>query len=380
MAVFFTFAIFINVECYAESSDGSQALTTAIDEIINGLDLTDVEDAFSDIDFFGAFDARNEIRNYLGGQTDFDLNDVFDILINAIFGSIKEYLPELLAVMAIAVFGCILDALKPTSPDASVSQIGFFAVNALTIGLVSSIFFSVFSVAKIAIESMTGQIQAVFPVILTLITAAGANGTATSLQPSVAYVCSIESVIAEKILFPITVTIFLFGAVNSLTLNSKLSKISDFFKSCFKWITGASSVIFTFFISAKSVAASTFDGFSIKALKYVVGNGVPIVSQIVNGGFDIVFASCVLVKNSLGLLALVALVATVFSPLIKIVVCGLFIRFAAAAIQPVSDERIVRFMTCSADALNYLSAILISIAVVYFITVFVTVCSLGVSV
>ena len=372
-------ALFLcSASAFAEDA-ATDKLSDAIDEIIDGLDLKEIENAYSDIEFFSDLDARETIRSYVGGQTDFSIEDLFGLMIRLIFGSVSGYVPEVLSVLAVAIFGCVLDSIK-LSNDQSVNELGFFFINALIITLVSSLFFSVFNVAKNCVDIMTNEIQAVFPILLTLMTASGASATATAFQPSVSYVCTFESVIAEKISFPIVVMLYLFGVIGCLSKSIKAGRMNDFFKSAFKWITGATGVVFAFFITVQSVAASTFDGFSLKALKYVVGGSVPIISQFVGGGFDIVFASCVLVKNSLGVLALVALLVTVLSPIIKIVVLSLFLRFLAAVTEPVSDERIVKFIGLSADSLNYVAAIVISVAVVYFITVFVAICSLGVAV
>ena len=370
----------INDNCFAESQVAEEKLSSAIEEIINGLDLTELEKAYSDIEMFSDIDLRSKVTEYLGGQTEFGPGEITEMVIRSVVGSVSQYLPEILAVLCVAIFGCILDSIRISSLDTGINEIGFFVVNALVISLVASLFFSVYNVAKDTVALMTGQIQAVFPIILTLMSASGASATAAAMSPSVAYVCTFESVIAEKVLFPVVVILFLFGAVGSLSKSVKVGRMNDFFKSVFKWITGASGLAFSFFISAQGITASTFDGFSLKALKYVVGNGFPVVSQFVNGGFDIVFASCVLVKNSLGVLALVAMLITVLLPVVKIVVLALFLRFCAAAIEPVSDERTVKFITVSADALNYLAATVISVSVVYLITIFISVCSLGVSI
>ena len=360
--------------CYADG----EKLTTAIEEIIAGLDLSEIESVFGDVGYFDG-NAADNLRAFLTGDVGVSLSDVTNAAIKLVIGNIGDFLPEICAVLGVCIFGCVLEAIRP-SRGAAVGESGFFVVIAVVITLTSSLVFSALNAAKSAINLMTAEIQAVFPVMLTLISASGAGVTVSTLQPSLAYVCTAESVVAESVLLPVTIGMLVFGAANGVSKSFKLGKTNEFLKSVFKWTCGASSLFFTFFVTAQGVAAATFDGFSLKALKYVVGSGVPIVSQFINGGFDVVFASCILVKNSLGLFALVFLVATVLSPLIKIAVLSLFLRFLAACTEPVADERVVKFVSSSADALNFVAAALISVAVVYFISVFVVLCLLGVSV
>ncbi|MBP5177297.1 MAG: hypothetical protein ILP02_01795, partial [Clostridia bacterium] len=221
------------------------------------------------------------------------------------------------------------------------------------------------------------QIQAVFPVILTLIAASGATATSAAFQPSVAYVATFESVVAAKVLFPIVTLLFLFGAVTALSGFMNAGRMNDFFKSAFKWIAGATSVVFTFFMTATGIVASTYDGFSIKALKYVASGSVPIAGQFVGGGIEAVFAACVLIKNAIGALSLAAILLTVILPIIKIAVLSLLLRFLAATAEPIANGKTIKFISSSADALNYLAGIIISVAVVYFITLLIAVSALG---
>ena len=320
---------------------------------------------------------KDTLLDYLKGQTEFSLEDIFNASLRIIFGAVNDFLPELCIILGLLIFGAVLDAVKISSFDGGINELGFFVIIALETTLVSSMFFSVFSSAKDTVDLLTVQIRAATPIMLSLIVASGANVTAQVFRPSVAFICSAQSTIAQTVLFPIITLLFVFGALSCLTKTIKIAKFSDFFKSLFKWIVGAVSLVFTFFVSGQGIAAAKYDGFSIKALKYLVGSGVPIASQIFSGGVDVVFAACVLIKNSLGLLTLVSVGITCLSPIIKTVVLSLFLRFLAAAVEPCGDERTVKLLSVTADCLNLVVATVISVAIVYMICIFIMICSLG---
>ena len=370
------FLFFPKTTTFAEN-EGDDKISSAIEEIIIGLDLEKLEAEFSDVPIFENSSLQEVIKKYISGETSFSPEDIFSLIISLIFTNINGFLPQICAICAICIFSSVLDAIKINSSDKSLIELSFFVISALVISLAASLYFSVFNLAKNTIESLTSQMQAAFPVIITLISASGANVTASIYQPSVAYICTFESLIAEKILFPIVILMFLFNAINSLSENIKVNKFIDFLKSTFKWISGGTSLVFCFFITAQGITSSVYDGFSIKFLKYFVGGSVPIVGQIVNGGLDIVVASCIMVKNAIGILSLIILVFTVIAPIIKIAVLSLFLRFLAAVLEPSCDSKTVKYISSVADSLNYLSAIVIIIAVVYLIMIFLAICSLG---
>ncbi|MBO4573306.1 MAG: stage III sporulation protein AE [Clostridia bacterium] len=335
---------------------------------------------YSKIEFFGQFDAAEKIRQYLTGVTEFNVSDFFTAIADVFFGEISALLPSVGAILAIAILSAIVEALSFSSDKSGARKVTLFALNSAVISVSAILFYTAFSASEQAVKSMTAQIQVAFPIILTLMTAYGASVGAALFRPSVAYLCALESSLASGVLLPISALLFLFCAVDSVSDSVKLNKTCDFLKSSFKWLTGAISVAFGVFVSAQGIASSTFDGFSIKALKYVVGSGVPIVGGMVNGGFDVVFASCILVKNSLGIVAMTALIATVLSPIVKIAVLSLSFRFLAAVTEPVASEKTVRFLSGAADAMNYLSATVVCVALSYIITIFTVICSIGVNI
>ena len=376
-AVFSVFCLIGSVERAVAADKGSdEKLSNAIESVVDGLDLTAVESAYGGVEFFGEYTAMDRIRAYISGQTEFSFSDIVGACIKLIFGNVSDFLPQIMLLTAICIFGCVIDAIV-VSDSSSVKEVTFFVIIAVIVSVCASGISVCASAASQTIEALTKQIQAVFPVILTLMTACGGSSSVAVFQPSVAYLCAFESEICVKILFPIVYLIMVFGAIGCLSPNFKTGRALDFFKSLFKWITGATGFVFCFLISAKGIATSAFDGFSVKALKYVVGGGTPIVGQIVNGGFEVVFASCLLVKNSLGVFALVALILSVVSPILKIAILSLFFKFTSAVLEPISDERVVKFLGVSSDTLGYLSAVVISVTVVYLITLFIVICSLG---
>ena len=376
---FAAFSVVTAARAEDEKTSVIKELSGAVEEIISSLDLENLSREYSSIESFSEADVSERIRSYLTGKVDFKLEDLFSSALSVVLGSVSSFLPFIGAVIAVAILSAILRSVSVSS-SLGAEKAAHFALSAAVIALSSSAFFSVMNAAREAVNGLNGQMQAVFPVVLTLMTASGASVSASVFQPSVSYICALEGMLCGSILFPVAVLLFLFGAVNCVLQNVSLVKTRDFFKSIFKWITGCVTLVFCFFISAQGIASSSFDGFSVKALKYVVGNGVPLVGQMFNGGFDVVFASCVLVKNSLGLIAMAGIILTIVAPVAQIGVLTLLFRFLSAVTEPVADERIVKFLSSSADSLGYLAATVISVAIVYMILVFIVICSLGIGV
>lgn len=130
-------------------------------------------------------------------------------------------------------------------------------------------------------------------------------------------------------------------------------------------------VVFT----VQGLTSATYDGIVRRAAKYAIGTGVPIVGGFLSGGFDLAVAGSILIKNSLGNLSVVLMIAVLFEPLVLLIAANLFLRLTAAVTQPLGESRISDFLGETADNLNYCTAGLLFVAFLYFISIVLIICS-----
>ena len=86
------------------------------------------------------------------------------------------------------------------------------------------------------------------------------------------------------------------------------------------------------------------DTLSLRAARYVIGSYVPIVGGYISQGFDLVTASVLLIKNALGIGGVLAVLAVVLSPLLKLMALTLGLKLVAGIIEPVGDKRMASFV------------------------------------
>ena len=216
---------------------------------------------------------------------------------------------------------------------------------------------------------MEKQVKIVFPLLLTLMAASGGTATAAICQPAVAFFGSTIVSIIVSIVLPITVTIIAFSMASHLTNELKIGKFTAFFKSINKWIIGISITVFGLFFTLQGLTAAHSDGIVRRAVKYALGNGIPIVGGFLSGGFDLAVAGSVLIKNALGSMSIFLMISVVFEPLILLIAVNVLLRLTAAIAQPLGDGKVADFLGETAENLNYCTASLLFTAFLYFLTI-----------
>ena len=146
-----------------------------------------------------------------------------------------------------------------------------------------------------AVRSMQKQMQAVFPILLTLIATSGGSVSVAVYQPAVVFLSEIIVNIISTVVLPVAVMLVVICMVGNMSEEIKLNNFAALFKSINKWVLGISLTAFTVFLTVQGITSATYDGLSFKAAKYAISNSVPIIGGFLSGGFDLMIAGLSLI-------------------------------------------------------------------------------------
>ena len=353
-------------------SDFSETVRSYADDIDFG-EFSDIYEEYKD--YFNGETLLDAIKSRLDGSLPFGITDLISAVAGRIKDTFRQRLSQVLSVFFVAVFSAIVGAIRPNVSD-GVGKLCDFIFSVVIIGVTFGIFTSFFNTVSDSIDRSAKIIEAAYPVLLTLMTSVGAGSSGAAFSPSVAFLSGFYIDIIKKILMPVVYVTFAFYTVGNLSDRIKLTKFGEFFKNAFKWIIGFITVLFCFILTVQSVTASTFDGFSYKALKYAFSNGVPFVSQMVQSGFDVVFASMVLIKNSVGTVAMVTVLLMLLSPIVELAVMGAVLRLVSALTEPIGSDFAKTSLSSCADVCGQLNALLICSGICFCLTLFLLITAL----
>ena len=280
-----------------------------------------------------------------------------------------EILPAFACIMAIALLSGLLNALKSNGTATSSGEMPFLLLYLGALIPLLSVLINILSGTWSGIREMNKQMQLIFPLMLTLMAVSGGTVSAAVCKPAVAFFSTLISSILREVVFPFTIVIIVFSIAANLTKELKIDRFSAFFKGINKWVIGVSVAVFGLFFTLQGITAATYDGVVRRAAKYAIGNGVPIVGGFLSGGFDLVVAGSVLLKNALGSFAIFLMVAVLLEPLIVLISVNVLLRLTSAVTQSLGDGRISKILGDTADNLHYCTACLLLTAFLYFLCV-----------
>ena len=360
--------------CYA---DEDKSLEDQIGEEvagqIDGLDMSALENILKsikddDFKFFGGSGFGSLVKKIIDGEYSNDASSIFSALVNLVFEDVLEFLPILTTIVAVGILCGFISALKSGVSGKSVGDIVHFVCFSVIVVLVVKVVASMVSLTTSTLLMVQSQMEAIFPILLTLITALGGTVSVSLFQPTIALLSSGIIAIFTKFVMPIFIFSLVFSIVSNLTNAVKLNKFSAFFNSLFKYTIGFVLTIFTAFLSIQGIAANSHDGVSFRTAKYAIKSYVPVLGGYLSDGLDVILTSSMLVKNAVGVSGMILLFATIIVPLIKICAFILCLKLTAAILEPVADSKIANFVGGVSKTMSMLVVMILGVSFMYIIS------------
>ena len=345
-------------------------LSDTINEQINNIDLSALEEYFNNlehmpdnVDFFSC------INQMLKGEYDLNFNSIIEYIFNTFFTNIKSSLPTFLIIVSIAILCGIIQKFKCNFMSEGIGDIILFVCLITIIVLLINEIASIWNMSKNIIKNIANLTEIMSPIILTLMVASGGNVSANVYKPAVAFLSNGVINIFLSIIMPLIAIMIIFYIISTFSSSLKLEKFAEIGASLIKWIIGIVITIFGVFLSVQGLTSATYDGVSIRATKYAISNSIPIVGGFIKDGFDLVVAGSILIKNVIGITSVFALFYLIISPIIYITTFALLLKLVSAIISQISDSKISSFCDSMSKCISYISASLISVGFMLFITI-----------
>ena len=349
-----------------------------IEDILNNINNSELDDLFNDLDEIGrdVFNNRSfmeTLRAIIAGEDVSDFNTIFGFLISLFFGDLTRMLPFILAILGICAAFSVISSIKGGFSSESVENIIRFACISLVSVILFTQIFRVISSTANTVNSLTRQINVVFPIILTMMAASGATTTAAAYSPAVAILGQILTTIIVAIALPVFILSIVFDVIGNISDTVRLKKMSSFFSSTLKWVMGTAFFVFIAFLSIRGITASVRDTISLRTARFAINNYVPIIGGYLSEGMNLVMAGSTIVKNAVGFTALILLLATVAPLVVNIMVLSLSLSLLGAIVEPLNLKGVSSILTGVSKSLKSLLAIILGISFLYFVFLMLTI-------
>lgn len=354
-------------------------LNQAIDDQLSNLDFSDFDDILKTMtsnekSVFNSDSFLDKIKNILLDKTSIDFSSFSKAIFSTFSSSLINILPTICLIIAIGVLSSIISNIG-YSKDKSIAEVVHFVCFGIIVVVAFACVKDVIMLTNNALSSLKTQMEISFPILLTLMVSVGSTVSASVYQPVVAILSGSLMTIFSNFIMPLFLLCLIFNVAGNLSDNIKLNRFSDLFLSVFKWTIGLVFTLFSAFLAVRGITAGSYDGLSVRTTKYAIKSYIPFVGTYLADGLNLILTSSVLIKNSVGLAGLILLIATIISPISKILILKLGLSLSASILEPICDKKIPTFLTNISKCLSMLIATICVAGFAYLITIGLIMCT-----
>ncbi len=208
------------------------------------------------------------------------------------------------------------------------------------------------------LEQISVFSNTMLPVMAGAITLSGAPITASATQSITMLALSLIIDFISSVLVPAICAYIAIITVNAALSHDLLDNLGQFIK----WITtGSLKLILTIFIAYLSISGAisgSVDAVALKTAKFAVSGSVPVVGGIISDATESMLAGMVTIKNSLGIIGLLGVVAICIIPFLQVGINYLIFKAGTAAFSPICSPPIRKLMTGIGDSLGLMLGML----------------------
>lgn len=371
--------------CYAEdASDIEESIQEKVDENLDKLDMNDLNSWLNSLgsgysSLIGE-DVKTAIKEIINGEFKGGLGDVFKLVAQDINRRLGSFMPILVTIIAICILQSIVSSMSSEFLSQGVKEIIFFVCYSAVVVLIAAEIAKLVSEAKTTVSLMQGLMNIVFPILLTMVVALGGTVSSSIYQPLMVTLSTTVSNIITKFIFPCFIVATVLSLIGNISKSIKLGRLEKFLKSATGYIMGVIFSLFVTFLTFQGLTGGVADTVFIKGAKFALKSYIPVLGGYLSDGFDLMLASVVLIKNSVGLVAVLAILALVLMPIIKILILSLGLKLAAGLVEPFADSRFSGLLEDTSKNLSILLTCILGVAFMFLIIIMMIIftCNLGV--
>ncbi len=334
---------------------------------LNELDFTEIDKLLGQQEITEGLDYRELVERLTNGE-EIEKGWLLDQITGVIFSEVRSFRGTLTKIVLLCIVFAILHNFANVFEHPAVTEISFYMVYMILLVLLMNSFFILRDVTVTVISQMMTFLKILIPVFTTSLVFSGQITTAAGFYDMTFVLIYGMEWVMQRLIVPAIQIYVVLELMNYLTEEELLSRMTGLVKSGILWVM---KVLFTVVIGinvVQNLLTPVIDTFKSSMIAKTAGL-VPGLGASINAVTEIMVGSGIIIKNGIGLAAIIVLLALCAGPLIKVWVMTFLYKIVEAMIQPVADKRIIGSIGGAGEGGRLLGKVVTTTTVMFLVTI-----------
>ncbi|QKE71569.1 stage III sporulation protein AE [Arthrobacter citreus] len=365
--LFFTF--FFLVPKYVQAAPPPAEI---VNEQIQKLGIDDVQQYWDGVvNKYGGFlpeSQKGDFIQFVKGEKKFSIQEWFIAFGKYIFFELLSNGKILGILIMLVIFSSLLQSLQNAFEKSTISKIADNVVFLVLVVFALNSFYVATQATQDAITVMIDFLRALIPILLALIATSGGVISVGFFHPILIFLMHTSGLLVTYFVLPLILVSTILSIVSIINDELKVTKLAALIRNVAVGVLGIFLTIFLGVLGVQGMTTAVTDGVAVKTAKFVTSNFIPVVGKVFADVTDTVISASLLLKNTVGIVGLVTLLAIIVFPAIKILVLALIYKFSAAILQPVGSKNIISTIDTIGKSVTYLFVCLSIVSLMFFLS------------
>ena len=211
--------------------------------------------------------------------------------------------------------------------------------------------------------------KALLPSLAAAVAASGGIGSATARQVATVFFSNLLLTVIRNVLLPRVYFYVAAAAAGAMLPGEPLKRVAAGIKKVVTWALTGSLVLFTGYLTLTGSAATSADALALQMTRSVISTAVPVVGGIISQASGSVLSGAGLLKNSLGIFGMLAVLATCLTPFLRMAVQYLLYKITAFLAATAGNGALVELIDALGGAFGLVLGMVGSCALLLLISI-----------
>lgn len=336
-----------------------------IEEYFEELDFDEVDKVLEEKGTGITF--RELVQMLIDGEK-IDKGELLRNLLDVVFHEVLSFRLELLQIVLLCIVFSILYNFTNIFENPAVTQISFYMVYMLFMVLLLKSFWVLKDVVLAVLDDMLVFLKLLVPTFsLSMVFSGQMTAGSVFYELTFMLIYGIEWLMNALIVPAIQIYVVV-EMMNYLTEEEMLSKLTEMIKDGIEWVL---KLVFTMVVGinvVQNLLAPVIDNFKSTLISRTAGM-IPGLGTSINAVTEIMVGSGIIIKNGVGVAAILVLVVLCAGSVIKVWVMTFLYRLVGAVMQPIADKRMLGCISGTGEGGRLLGKVTVTTVVMFLVTI-----------
>lgn len=365
---FFSFTGNVQAATHSEQEkDVDQQLQETMDGYLEELDFSDIDTMLEQQDGTEGLDFKGLVEKLVNGE-EIDKGWLLDELLSVVFSEVAEFRGTLVQMVLLCIVFAILYNFANVFENPSVTEISFYMVYMLLLVLLMRSFFILRDISVTVISHMMDFLKVMIPTFTASMAFSGQITTAAGFYDLTFILIYALEWLMQYLIIPAVQIYVALELINHLTEEDMISRMTALVKSGILWCMKCLFTIVVGINVVQNLLTPVIDTFKSGIIAKTAGL-VPGLGTSINAVTEIMVGSGIIIKNGIGVAAILILLVLCSGPLIKVWVMTFLYKLLEAMIQPVADKRMIGCIGSAGEGGRLLGKVVVTTTVMFLVTI-----------